>query len=384
MRPHVAHLLLSIHRVLQPSSQLVRDLARQQGEALVSCYVPLARAGNDVRQNGIRLKNCQRALAAALDAGTLDERTAQVAARELTLAAAEDPRAVRHDGLALFAWQDESVVMQSAAPFAPLVTVAPRFYIVPLLQISAPTEPTFVLALSRHSVRVIDQSSGTELPLSADVPRSVTAVVGAERRSATLQQHSTGAGSVSHGYGEGEDDVLPEIELFCRRVADALAGNVDSARAALILAGDVQITAMFRRAATGWTVLGDAIPGNHDRTPPADLARLAESIVAARRDAARGELKALYGARTASNRTSVDLVEIGTAARAGRIDVLLLDESVALDEPRRRAAQEPHTVQPEGPFNDEAVLTLRFGGDVHLLPASAMPTPAPQAAIYRF
>ena len=41
-------------------------------------------------------------------------------------------------------------------------------------------------------------------------------------------------------------------------------------------------------------------------------------------------------------------------------------------------------IQPEGPFNREAVLTLRCGGDVRLVPAADMPTDAPQAAIYRF
>jgi hypothetical protein len=291
---------------------------------------------------------------------------------------------VRHDGLALFAWQDQSVVIEAAAPSAPLVTIAPRFYVVPLLPLAAPVQPTFVLAVSRHSVRVVEQTSGKELPLSAEVPRSLLAVVGAERRSPTLQQHSAGTGSVFHGQGEGDDDVLPEIELFCRRVAIGLAASLDRANATLILAGDVQITAVFRRAAAGWAVLVDAIHGNHDRTPAAGLARLAEPIVAARRDAARIELKALYGARTAARRTSADLAEIGAAARAGRVDTLLLDEAVALDEPRRRAAREPHAIQSEGPFNNEAVLTLRCGGDVRLVAASEMPTPAPQAAIYRF
>jgi hypothetical protein len=376
--------LLDDSRVLQPSSQLVRDLARPQGEALVSCYVPFARAGKEVRQNAIRLKNCQRVLSAARARRSLDERTAAVATRELALAAQEDPRAIRRDGLALFAWQDQSVVLEAAAPFGPLITVAPRFYVVPLLPFVTPAQPTFVLALSRHALRVVEQATGKELPLSADVPRSVSDVVGAERRSPTLQQHSVGTGNVFHGHGEGEDDVAPEIELFCRRIAIGLAGTLDRGTATLILAGDVQIAAMFRRTAGSWTVLSDAIHGNHERTPAAELARLADPIVAARQDTARAELKTLYGARTAAHRTSADLAEIGAAARAGRIDTLLLDEAVALTDPRRRAAREPHAIQSEGPFNNEAVLTLRCGGDVRLVAASEMPTPAPHAAIYRF
>ena len=63
-----AHVLLVLPDVLQPSSQVIRDLARRQGASFVSCYVPFARSGHDVRQNAIHLKHCQRAIATAADA----------------------------------------------------------------------------------------------------------------------------------------------------------------------------------------------------------------------------------------------------------------------------------------------------------------------------
>jgi hypothetical protein len=365
--------LLVLLRVEQPSSQLVRDLARRQGASFVSCYVPFARSGKDVRQNAIHLKNCQRAIAASRAAGDLDAPTAA------------DPRAPRPAaGIALFATPDECFTLESPTEFVPLVTIAPRFYLLPLVPFIAAAPSLFVLALSRHSVRLIERASARELPLSADVPRSVTDVVGAERKAPSLQQHSVGSGSVFHGHGEGEDDVLPEIEMFCRRVAQGLATTIDRAGATLLLAGDVQITAVFRRVASGWTLLEQAIHGSHDRTSALELAALAEPSSREWQNVAHAELRALYGARSADRRASDDLTDIAAAARAGRIDTLLLDEAAALDEPRRRAAREPHGAQPEGPFNNEAVLTLRCGGDVRLVATDEMPTGAPQAAIYRF
>ncbi len=348
--------------------------------------MPFLRSGKDVRQNGIQLKNCQRALAAAHDSGSLDERTLAAATRgfEQATDAVTDPRADRRAGLALFAWQDQCVLLESDELSAPLVTIAPRFYLVPLLSRDWPVQPLHVLALSRHSVRLVEQATAQEIPLSANVPRSVTAVVGTERRAATLQRHATGTGTVFHGHGEGDDDVLPEIELFCRRVATTLTANLERADAVLILAGDVQIAAVFRRVATDLNVLEESLHGNHDRTPAAELAGLAEPIASLRQQVALGELKARYGARTADRRASDDAADIAAAAREGRIDTLLLDEDAPLDEPRRRAAGSPHTAQPEGPFNNEAVLTLRSGGDVRLVATTDMPTPAPHAAIYRF
>jgi hypothetical protein len=365
----------------------VRDLARRQGKSLVSCYVPFARSGKDVRQNAIRLKNCQRAIAAARTSGNLDAQTTAAATRELEVAARAvgDPRAPRPaSGIALFAMKDECVTLESPTEFVPLVTIGPRFYVLPLVPFTAAAPLVFVLTLSRHSVRLVDRSNARELPLSAEVPRSLTDVVGAERRVPSLQQHSVGTGSVFHGHGEGEDDVLPEIEMFCRRVAHGLASSIDRTAATLLLAGDVQITAVFRRVAAGWALLGPQIHGSHDRTSAADLVTLAEPIVTGWQSSARSELRALYGARSAERRASDDPTDIAAAARAGRIDTLLLDEVAALDEPRRRAARQPHAAQPEGRFNNEAVLTLRCGGEVRLVATHEMPTDAPQAAIYRF
>ena len=159
----------------------------------------------------------------------------------------------------------------------PLVTIGPRFYIVPLVPCTTPAPAVFVLALSRHSVRLIERATTREIELPQDVPRSLTDVVGTERRAASLQQHSVGSGSVFHGHGEGDDDVLPEIEMFCRRIASSLAASIDRANATLLLAGDVQITAVFRRAAAGWSLLEEQIQGSHDRTSAAELARASDT-----------------------------------------------------------------------------------------------------------
>lgn len=371
----------------QPSSQLLHELARHEGRAYVSCYVPFARSGKDVRQNAIHLKNCQRALATADAANGIDARTLAAATKELASAAdaAQDPRAPRDAaGFALFARPEGCVMLDSMAPFAPVVTVGDRFYLVPLMPFTAAPQASYVLALSRHSVRLIDCVHARELELPHDLPRSLTDAVGTERRKATLHRHAVGTGNVFHGQGDGDDDALPEIETFCRRVANKLGDRLERADATLLLAGDVQITAVFRRAAVGWTLLTEQIAGNHDRTPAAELCSLAQPLLNARHGETHAELRKLYDARVADGRASDDAADIAAAARAGRVDTLLLNEAVALHEPRRRAARQPHAIQPEGPFNTEAVLTLRCGGDVRLLAGSDMPTAAPQAAIYRF
>jgi hypothetical protein len=378
--------LLRASQVLQPSSQVLRELARAEGRSLVSCYVKFARAGKDVRQNGMRIKNCARVLAAARAAGVVDERTAATATSELARAAevAADPHGARGTGVALFASDSACATLEAAVPFASSVTIAPRYYLVPLVPLSVPKPAGLILALSRHAVRLVDCSAATDLPLPAGTPRSLAEAVGGERREPTLQQHSVGTGAVFHGHGEGEDDVLKELATYCRQVASALAAHVARLHATVVLAGDGKLVAVFREAASSWPLLGEHIHGSHDRTPAAQLAAFAAPLLAARQHATNAELKALFGARSAERRASDDLVDIAAAARAGRIDTLLLEQGAALAEPGLRTAQEPLAVQPEGPFNSEAVLTLRGGGEVRVVAAAEMPTAAHQAAIFRF
>lgn len=372
--------------MLHPSSQVLRDLARAEGRSLVSCYLKFARAGKDVRQNGIRLKNCARVLAAARDAGVVDERTVATAASELARAAeaTADPHAARATGVALFASATEYATLEAAAPFASSVTIAPRYYLVPLVPLAAAKPAGLILALSRHAVRLVDAGAARDLPLPPGTPRSMAEAVGSERREPTLQQHSVGMGAVFHGHGEGDDDELKEIATYCRQVASSLAAQIARSGATVVLAGDGKIVAIFRAAASGWPLLEEHIHGSHDRTPATQLAAFAAPLLAARQHAMNAELKTLYGARSAERLASDDPLDIAAAARAGRIDTLFLEQGAALAEPGVRMALEPLAVQPEGPFNSEAVLTLRSGGEVRVVPAAEMPTAAHQAAIFRF
>src|SRR5690606_38675749 len=121
----------------------------------------------------------------------------------------------------------------------------------------------------------------------------------------TLQPHSVREGTVFHGYGGTGDDRLPELETYCRRLDDALTDDIaerhpELARLPIVLAGDVQVTAMFRRAARRLSLLEESVDGNHDRTLPTELKTLAWPIIAARIAPEDAELVRLYQERLAA------------------------------------------------------------------------------------
>jgi hypothetical protein len=370
----------------------LRELAARDGGPLISCYVPIVRTGKEVSQNRIRVKNALREVEAALQSSSADKRVAAAASRRIQSALEEAideidaSRGSTDDGWALFGSADDCLMLGCNCEFAPSITVAERFYVVPLLELARAEHRAYVLAISRHGVRLISISreGATEVQLSDAVPRSLTDVVGEERRYAGMQQHSVGGGTIFHGHGEGEDDVVQELEAFCRRVGSALATEVDFAERSLVLAGDVQITATFRRVNGKLPLLERQISGSHDRTSAAELHELAKPILAAAASADDARLRELFHVRHGHGRASDEHAHIARAAEDGRIDTLLLVDCSAHLDGVAVEAVDTRAAYDEGAFNREVVLTLRHSGTVQLLEPDKMPTRAPLAAIYRF
>ena len=141
--------------------QVVRDLATRIVRARATCHSHAAERRPAERHPFETLPERDRD---GRERDAIDARTTATATRELTSAAraAEDPRAPRAAGIALFATPEGCVALASPPQFVPLVTIGPRFYILPLVPCTTPEPAVFVLALSRHSVRLIERVDRAE------------------------------------------------------------------------------------------------------------------------------------------------------------------------------------------------------------------------------
>lgn len=346
-------------------------------EQKISCYLPVERAGRETRQNTIQIRNMLRRLESALRDKGRDKRAVDMTiARVDEAIGTEPPTSLRQsDGLAVFAAGDDCRIFGCRARFVPRLSIARRYDVLPLVPLVDDELHGTALVLARHCVRVIDISHDDvhELELDDDFPRAWTDAVGTDLRQPGMQQHSVGTGAIFHGHGEGNDDVLPELEIFCRSVADALAELPDVAAKPLAVAADVKLAALFRRTATQLAVLPDTITGNYERADAETIAGLARPLL--RRRTNGEDWADVFSARLADGRASDSRGELWRAALDARIDTLLIDRDSALAE--RDGDGEPD-------YNAEAVLTLRHGGKVHLLGRNEMPSTAPLAAIFRF
>ena len=150
-------------QVRNQSSQIVRDLARRQGESLVSCYVPFARTGKDVRQNGIQLKNCQRTIAQRANAtpSTSARRLPRRASSRAPRSTAQESRAPRGRARLVRLAGRVRDARVPAAVLVPLVTIAPAVLHRAARAVARRRcPPVLVLALSRHAVRLIEPRDG--------------------------------------------------------------------------------------------------------------------------------------------------------------------------------------------------------------------------------
>lgn len=372
-----------------------QTLLEEDDAVRVTCYLPMVRAGSETRQNPIRFKNILRYAHQALLERGLDKREAASLVRTIQDAVPDDSFwEHQQEGLAVFATADDCRMLSLSRQFAPSVTVAPRFHVIPLLPAVHDNRRFLVLALSQDRVRLIRASRdrAEELDPGDGVPRSLTAVVGSQLEEQSLQTHTSTTGAAAfHSHGEGDDDRLPELERYCRAVADALAAEPAVLDAPLVLAADVRLAAIFRAVARRLRLLEDGIDGNHDRTPPDRLRDLAWPAVAARIAAEEAALVQTFHAQLGAGRASDDIDEIREAADRGRVESLLLSREDSLPQnsdfvPDADPDGGPDSsgVGSEPPVNADAVATLRNGGSVHVLASADMPTRAPVAAIFRF
>lgn len=267
-----------------------------------------------------------------------------------------------------------------------LVAVSNRFHLKPVLAAVSHPQACFVLALSRHSVRLamVDEAGTHELELDPAMPRSLESVT-RTLMAPHLDLHTVRDGQgVFHGQDQEERRRDADLKRFLHAVAKAVETAVDmelSRRGGkqtfpVVLAGVHELTASFRNH-TGMWILDGEITGNPDHQP---LLRLAEEAVDHAHAASLREAKELEERVRALSHTpqvKFGVIDILRAAHDGRVEALLLQDDATVwgsFDPERREAQ--LNDEPDG-FNEDlldraAVDTYRQGGTVQFVDERTM------------
>ncbi len=349
------------------------------GRTRLSAYAPMVRAG-DTQQNPRRMKNLLKEARDKLDRAGLGKREIAALVGEVERRVTGRVLAEQQDhGLAIFAESGRCLAVRCPEPVVQQTVVGEPYYVLPLLPLLGETPRFTVLAVSQKRVRLIEASRDRGEERTAEVaglPRRLTDITGDVVRQDSLQQHSPQPTkpAIFHGQGAGDDDAQPELERYCQAIAGAVAAELGAHRR-VVLAGDVRLRAMLRRAAKHLSLTSADLDGNHDVTPPRELAARGWQIVlaAARADAAA--CAARFHREAGRNRASDAAATIFAAAEDGRVEVLLVDSGFAT------GAEEAEHHQA---VNDAALATLRNGGTVRAIERGSMPNDSPLAALLRY
>jgi hypothetical protein len=298
----------------------------------VSIFLPTHRAGRDIRQDPIRLKNLLRQVDGELqDLGLADG--AREALLEPAHALLEQSSFWEHqrDGLALFLDRDGLQEFRCPRRFDEFCYVGEHFHLKPLLPLLRWDTVLYVLALSLNSVRLYEVTAEEIAEIDrGPIPASLPAALGTDFDEPSLQHHvaarsgAGGAKTVYHGQGAGDDDRTPEIIRFLQLVDDGLRQRFDDPQTPVVLAGVEEIIHRFHSLAKFQGLIPGGVVGSPDGLEPHELR---DAAWAAARDVverpARQAAERFVELR-GTDRASAEFAVIGPATATGRVESLLV------------------------------------------------------------
>jgi hypothetical protein len=385
---------------LLSKSELEALVQHQEGWC-VSLYMPTHRAGPEIRQDPIRLKNLvNQAEERLVEAGMRPPEARELLNPLSQLEELDIFWRNQGDGLAIFRSPPLFRGYRLPIHFDDLVTVARSFHVKPLLPLLTADAGFYLLALSQSNVRLLEGTRYTVNQVDLQgVPTSLADIVRWEDPGRQLQWHTqTGSrigvarAAIFHGHGYGPaDDPKQEIEQYLRKVDDGLATILRGERSPLVLAGVDYVLDLYRRVNSYDHLMEKAVEGNPDELSEDELQQRAWPIVAEVLEKERNEAVAQYQALAGmgSELASHEVQETILAAYQGRVDKLFvaLGAQVWGTADLETGQIEEHQVRQPG---DEdlvdlaAVRTVLTDGLVYAVEQEEVPSGSPVAAVLRF
>ncbi|ALF53237.1 hypothetical protein ACX27_10900 [Nostoc piscinale CENA21] len=383
----------------------LKTLTENTNQPCVSLYMPMQKAGPEIRQNPIRFKNLIRDAQARLEAMKMN----QDEANELLQPAMELDTGEfwenQDQGLAIFIAPGVFRYYQLPTEFQELVVVSDRFHIKPLLPLINNDGKFYILALSQQDLKFFEGTrSGLNEVEIENLPKSLdeallydeTAREGqfriATSKGSTSNPFSRSQPGAFHGQGSPDRDQHQEAILQFFHIVDGeLHEKLREETAPLILAGVDYLHPIYRQANSYTNLLEQGITRRPELFQIDELHADAWEIVEPLFHESEHQAMELYqqllgeGSSTASS----DLKEIVAAAYYQRVDSLFVPVGQQI-----WGKFDPETMnvdihsEPEPDDQDlldfAAIHTILNGGSVYAVEPEKMPSQLQVAAIFRY
>jgi hypothetical protein len=365
----------------------------------VSVFMPTHRAGSEIQQDPIRLKNLL---------GEAEERLVAAGVRGPEAREQLEPASSliqdrlfwqqQSDGLAIFLSSEVARHYRVPLDLEASVVIAEQFHLKPLMPLLSGDGKFFVLALSQDEVRLLQGSrySVGEIDLES-VPGSLAEALRFDDPESRLQFHTAsgptggrgGRPAMFYGQGAPSDDDKVDILRYFQELDAGVQNLLAGEQAPLVLAGVEYLLPLYHEANSYPHLIEEGIQGNPEQLSAKELHQRAWALVQPylleERDRASQRFKQLASTGEASD----DLSDIVPAAYHGRVGTLF----VAIDH-QQWGTFDPTLNEVQFVQEDEhggqdlldlaAVHTLLNGGQVYAVEADKMPADEPLAALLRY
>jgi len=272
--------------------------------------------------------------------------------------------------------------------------VANRFQLRPLLQTLAHEMRCYLLALSRHNVRLMLCSEHRAEPVDADakIPQNLEDWMNnrqPDRRLASLSAAGSSTGGmkgITSGMSTDRERTDEYLTHFFKEIDRGVNATLSSAGTVpLLLAGVEHELAIYRRVNSYRQTLEQTVTGSPDGMTDRSLHERAMEVLASTFTEPLQKAMADVHEYAGTGRSTVQPRAIVRAAFQGRTRELLIAASAEYWGSWDEALQDVDIGNPvEELLNAAALQTLRHGGSAYVVKESDMPVDAQAVAVFRF
>ena len=377
-------------------NELSKDELRlliEKGKApCLSIYMPTHKAGAEVQQNAIRLKNLLKEAEDRLVTGGRRPAEVEKLLEPVQALVKNNPFwRQQSSGLAIFLCPEFFRYYRLPGNFQPSVVLAERFHVKPLLPLFNTVGRFYVLALSQKDIRVLECSRYSVKETRPEgVPRNIDEVLKydvfeKQLRTRPAMTGATGQKGSSAWTDYGKENIL----RYLQQVDKSLKPHLKEERAPLVFAGVDYIFSMYREVNAYPHLLETAINGNPDQMSAEDLQALAWPIAEPWFRKEQEEAGVRYRQSIGTGLASNNLEEIVPAAHHGRVGYLFVEVGQekwgTFNSQTGKAALHAGAKKGDEDLIDfAAIQTLGGGGKVYAIGRDAMPDREPVAALFRY
>lgn len=382
------------------SREELKALMEERNDNCVSIFLPTHRAGAEIQQDAIRLKNLLRSCEEQLTERGM--RSTEIKDMLAPAHAMLDDSLFWHyqsDGLAIFASPTTFRFFRLPLALDEMCLVTSGFQLKRLLHLLSTDTAYYILALSKKNVHLYIGTRDTVSELDIEtIPKSLAEALKYDEYEKHVQFRSMPMGArtggrsgaaVFHGHGGSEDSAKTNLLRYFQQIDKGLTEFLGTNSSPLVLAGVDYLLPIYREANSYSHLLPEGIVGSPDRMSTEELHRRSWEIVQPYALQKQHEAAERYHNLHNSERVSNDIRHILPAAIQGRMDTLFVGTGIHYWGTYDPATFDVtlHKDYEKGDkdlLNEAALFTLLNKGTVYAVQGTAIPDDLPVAAVLRY